>query len=318
MGKAALGARPSGFPAGPDRGRPGGAAQLTMDLLGISMGQELVQEGIGLAEAGDGFCGKERRPPALKVVVPALDFAFGLGRRGITQRHAIEVQAGAQLGESVGSVGEEQGMVVQVERQGQAVGTKGSLQEIQVSQERFARIELRADVEAGGVIQKVEQDMLLLLLGQPQMWGGIVLPERTPVPHLPAFDGFGSRFIAGIWSQMVGFGPTADTGPVGLKLEAPQQFAGGSVVGGGWLGTEQAVEQVSHLRRPIGGMIAAGKSGSPALRLPLSTGTQILTVEVMKATPRKLEFFCRRTGWKALGSILGQKMANERSGNTMG
>jgi hypothetical protein len=65
-------------------------------------------------------------------------------------------------------------------------------------------------------------------------------------------------------------------------------------------------------------MIAAGKSGSPALRLPLSTGTQILTVEVMKATPRKLEFFCRRTGWKALGSILGQKMANERSGNTMG
>ena len=206
------------------------------------------------------------------------------------------MQAGAQLGESVGSVGEEQGMVVHVERQGQAVGAKGTLQEIQVCQERFARIELRTDVEAGGVIQKVEQDMLLLLLGQPQMRGGIVLPERTPVAHLPAFDGFGSRFIASIWSQVVGLGPTADTGPVGLKLEAPQQFAGGSVVGGGWLGTEQALKQLRHLRWPIGGMIAAGKSGSPTLRLPLSTGTQIFTVEVMKTTPRKLELFCRCAG----------------------
>jgi hypothetical protein len=38
----------------------------------------------------------------------------------------------------------------------------------------------------------------------------------------------------------------------------------------------------------------------------------------MKTTPRKLEFFGRGAGGKALGSILGQKMANERSGDTMG
>jgi len=99
------------FPLGQIAGGLRGAAQLTMDLLGISMGQELLQEGIGLAQAGDGFCGKERRQPALKVVVTALDFAFGLGRGGITQRHPIEMQAGAQPGESIGSVGEEQGMV---------------------------------------------------------------------------------------------------------------------------------------------------------------------------------------------------------------
>ena len=122
------------------------------------------------------------------------------------------------------------------------------------------------------------------------------MPECAPVSHLPVFDRFGSRFIAGIWSQVIGLGPAADTGSVGLKVEAPQQFAGGSIVGGGRLGTEQALEQLSHLRWPIGGVIAAGKSGSPALRLALSTGTQILTVEVMKATPRKLEFFCRCTG----------------------
>jgi hypothetical protein len=64
-------------------------------------------------------------------------------------------------------------------------------------------------------------------------------------------------------------------------------------------------------------MITTGKSGSPALRLSLSIGTQILTVEVMKTTPRKLEFFCRCAGGKALGSILGQKMADEGSGETM-
>jgi len=82
-----------------------------------------------------------------------------------------------------------------------------------VSQERFARIELRADVKAGGVIQKVEQDMLLLLLGQPQMRGGIVLPERAPVPHLPAFDGLGSRLVAGIWSQVGWLGPNGGYWP---------------------------------------------------------------------------------------------------------
>jgi hypothetical protein len=65
-------------------------------------------------------------------------------------------------------------------------------------------------------------------------------------------------------------------------------------------------------------MIAAGKSRSPALRLALSSGTQILTVEGMKTTPGKLEFFCRCASGKALGSILGQKMANERAGDTMG
>jgi|WetSurMetagenome_2_1015567.scaffolds.fasta_scaffold145235_2 hypothetical protein len=65
-------------------------------------------------------------------------------------------------------------------------------------------------------------------------------------------------------------------------------------------------------------MIAAGKSGSPTLRLALSTGLQILTVEPMETTPRKLEFGGRRRRGKTFGAVLGQEMANEGGWETMG
>jgi len=46
-----------------------------------------------------------------------------------------------------------------------AVGAEGALQKVQVGQEGFGLIEPGGDIEAGGVIQEVEQDVFAGLQG---------------------------------------------------------------------------------------------------------------------------------------------------------
>jgi hypothetical protein len=74
--------------------------------------------------------GQEGRQAFLPEVVAAFDFAFGLRGGSIAQGHAVEVEGGAQLGQGVGVVGVEEGMVVHVKDQGQAVGAKDSGEEV--------------------------------------------------------------------------------------------------------------------------------------------------------------------------------------------
>ena len=49
--------------------------------------------------------------------------------------------------------------------------------DIQMGQEVFGVIESGGDIEAGGVIQEVAQDVLMGLLGEPMVRGSIVLPQ---------------------------------------------------------------------------------------------------------------------------------------------
>ena len=52
----------------------------------------------------------------------AFDFAFGLWGGGIAEFDAVEVEGLAELGEGVGDMGEEEGVKIHIEDQGQAVG----------------------------------------------------------------------------------------------------------------------------------------------------------------------------------------------------
>ena len=70
--------------------------------------------------------------------------------------------------------------------------------------------------------------------GQPGVRGGVVLPERAVIACLPAFDGFANGFVAGVGVELLSDGPTADTGAVGVEVEAAVEFAGAGTVGGGW------------------------------------------------------------------------------------
>ena len=68
----------------------------------------------------------------------AFDLAFGLGSGGVAQRDAIEVECGPQLGESLRIMGVEEGVVVNVEGQRQAMDLEDTREEVEMSQERFS------------------------------------------------------------------------------------------------------------------------------------------------------------------------------------
>ena len=116
-------------------------------------------------EVADVVGGEQSREALLPEVVAAFDLALGLGSGSVKEGNAIEVQGGTQLSESLRGVSEEKGMVINVERQRQAVRGEGAREEIEVSQEIFCRIEAGTDVVAGGIIQDIEEHLFIGLAG---------------------------------------------------------------------------------------------------------------------------------------------------------
>jgi len=133
-------------------------------------------------------------------------------------------------------------MVVHVESEREAVGEQDAGEEIEVREERlpapwccpsgrgsalwlsrsarFGRVKTGAGVDAGGVIEDVEEDLLLGLAGQPGVRGGVVLPEGAEVAGLPAAHGLAGLLVTGVRGELVSERPTAHAGAVGLELEA--------------------------------------------------------------------------------------------------
>ena len=180
-----------------------GGAQFAVDFMLISMSEQLRQQGVGPTEFAYLVGGQERRQALLPVVVAAFDLAFGLGGWGIAQRDAIEMECGTQLGESIWIMGVEEGVVVNVEGQRQAMDLEDAREEVKMSQECFSGVEVSTRVKASGVIQEVQEDLLVGRARQPGMGAGVVLPESAQVTDLPAFDRFGGLFITGVWGQVV-------------------------------------------------------------------------------------------------------------------
>ena len=60
----------------------GRGAQFPMDLVGVGVGQEQVEQVIGPFQFEDSVGGQQGREAFLPVVVAAFDFAFGLRGRG--------------------------------------------------------------------------------------------------------------------------------------------------------------------------------------------------------------------------------------------
>ena len=149
------------------------------------------------------------------------------------------------------------------------------------------------------------------------MRGGIVLPESTIVSGLPAFDGFGLGLVTGVRGQVIFQGPAADTGAVGLEVEATEQFAGGGAIGRGRFGGKQLGQERRHLRRPVWIMVAAGQTGRPRFRLPPSAGTQILAVEFVEAGPAESQFVRGAPGAELLLTVASQKVTNEGGRETL-
>jgi len=291
-----------------------GGAQFAVDFVLVGVGEELVQELVGTSEIADLIGGEYRREAFLPVVMAAFDFAFGLGSWGIEQFNAIEVEGLAELGEGVGIMGVEEGMEVDIEGQGQAMDLEDAGEEIEVGEEGFAVIETSAGVEAGGVVEDVEESLFVVGAGQPGVRAGVVLPKGTAVTGLPAFDGLAWGFVTGIWGELVGDGPAADTGAVGFKVETAEQFTGDGTVGTRRFYGEQFGGQSDRFSRPVGVMIATGEAGRPRIGATLGAGGQILGAELVVAAQADAQFE-GDGGWCDLaGAGLSEEMADQRRG----
>lgn len=289
-------------------------SQFPMDFVLVDVRQQLVQELVGPFKFDDVIGGQEGWKAFLPVIMAAFDFALGLRSGGITKGHAVEVQRGAELGEGIRGVGEEEGMVVHIESQGQAIGLEGTGQEVEVSQEGFGVIEAGSDIVAGGIVQQIEEDLLVGGVGQEGMWGGVILPEGPQVADLPAFDRFGRGFEASIWGQLVFDGPAADTGAVGFEVEAAVEFAGGGAIGGGRLGGQELGQKGGYWLRPGGVMVAAGKAGRPSSGVVLDTGLKVIGVEFVEASASQSQFLGGLASGELPAAIVGQEVTNQRGG----
>lgn len=290
-----------------------GGAQFAVDFMLVGVGQKLVEQVVGSGQFEDAVGGQQGREAFLPVVVAAFDFALGLGRGRVAQGHAVEVERGAQLGEGVRGVGEEEGVVVHVEGQGQAMGLEGAGEKVQVGQEGFAFVEAGTRVDAGGVVEQIEQALLVGRAGEEGVGRGVVLPEGTVVTGLPASDGLGRGLVAGVGGQPVFEGPAADAGAVGLEVQAAVQFAGGGAVRGGRLGGQELGEQRADLVRPGGMMVAAGAAGRPGIGVALGAGAQIVGVEFVEAGAGQAQFGGGSARGEVPGAMVGQEVTDEGS-----
>jgi len=254
----------------------------------------------------------------LPVVVAAFDFAFGLRRWGIKQLDAVAVEGRPKLGEGVGVVGVEEGVVVHIKGQGQAVGLEDAGKEVEVGQEGFAGVAAGAGVEPCGVVEDFQQDLFGGTAGQPGVRGGIVLPEVPVIAGLPAFDGFGSRFVASVGGEFVFDGPAADAGAGGFEVEPAMGFTGGGAVGGRWFEGEPFGDQGGDFSGPVRLVIAARETGRPSFGVALRAGQQVVRAQLVEATKADAQFEGDGFGREQAGACLGEEMADQWSGNTVG
>ena len=147
---------------------------------------------------------------------------------------------------------------------------------------------------------------------------GVVLPEGAVVAGLPAFDGLGGGVVAGVGRELVCDGPAADAGAVGFKLEAAVEFAGDGTVGRRGIGGEKFGGQRGGFRRPVGVVIAAGKSGGPYLGPALCAGEQVIGAELVEAAEADAEFKRDDFGLEQTGAGLGEEMADQGCGTATG
>ena len=187
-------------------------------------------------------------------------------------------------------------------------------EEVKVGQESFTGVEACAGVEAGGVVEDVQQDLLIGAAGQPGVGAGVVLPEGTVVAGLPAFDRFGGGFVAGVGGELMFDGPTTDAGAVGVEIEAAVEFTGGGAVGGRWFGGEQFGEQGGDFDRPFRVMIATGETGRPDFGVALSAGEQVVGTQLVEAAHTDAQFERDRLGPEQARTGLCEEMADQWRG----
>ena len=301
------------FPAGAIPGDLRGGADLPVLLVGVVVRAELVDPAVGLGEGGDVLRGEERRKALLPEVVGALDLALGLRSGRVAQGDLVKAEGGAELGEGVRGMGEEEGVVVDVEGERQALSEEGAGEEAEMRQERFARIEPHQWQQAAVVVDESEQGRLCRQGGEPAVGGGVVLPELADLLDLPAADRLSGLLVAGIGREVLGERPAADGGAVEFERVAAMDFGSGKAAGRGRGGAEELAQQSADGGRPLLALVAAGEPRLPlALAAPGASG-EMTGTEHIEAAAADAEFGSGVRRREGLRPEAGQDITDERS-----
>ena len=122
---------------------------LAVFFVAIVVEAEFIEEAVGFRESGDVFGGEECGEAFLPEVMQTFDFAFGLWGGREAQGDLVEMQGGTELGEGIGLMGEEEGMIIDVEREREATSHKGAGEKVEMGQECLAWVEPNREGEGG-------------------------------------------------------------------------------------------------------------------------------------------------------------------------
>ena len=235
------------------------------------------------------FAGKIGWEAFLPELVFALDFAFGLGCGSIKEANVVELQCGAQLGESLRVLSEEDAMIIDIELEGPAIGQEGGRQEIQIGQEEFTVIDFGADEEAAAIVEHIEHGEVNGAEWEPTMRGGIQLPEFADLGALPA-PNRSARFLGGGGVGIAVFhGPMADLAAVEFESVEAQDFGSGEAIGGRRRAVQALFEEIDDGLRPRRSVVAARAAWSPEPRLILSAGAAVVAGQDIEPAGREVQ-----------------------------
>ena len=249
------------FGLGPGRLR--GLAQFAMDFPGVAMRPQGVDLRMGQSDFGDFFAGEIGGQTARPILMGAFNFAFGLGRGGVTETDVIKLECPAQLRERVRIMGEKDTVVIDVDLERASVGQESRGQEVEVGEQQFALINLGAGEQAAAIVQHVEHGPGKLGVREPAVGRGVELPEFPNLRAWPAPPGGRNFFGRDGMSQVVCQRPAADLGAVEFEVVEAQGFGSGEAVRTRRRAGQTFGEQLDHGLGPTGGRIATRSSGSP-------------------------------------------------------
>ena len=192
----------------------------------------------------------------------ALDFAFGLRRWGIKETDVVELEGPAQLGQRVGIVGEKDGVIIDVDLQGAAVGQESGGEEIEVGEQEFALIEFGADEQAAAIVEHIEHGKVQSRSGN-QRWGEASSCQSSPIGERCQRRTGARAFGRDGMRQTVFDGPAADLGAVELEGVQAEGFGGGEAVRARRGAVQAFFEEVDDRLGPSGGVVATGGAGGP-------------------------------------------------------
>ena len=166
----------------------------------------------------DAFAGEIGWKTLLPELVFPLDLALRLRRWGIKEANVVKAESRAQLGQSIRSLGEEHGVIIDVELEWPSIGQKGGRKEIQVGQKKLSFIEFGSDEKATAIIEHVEHGKIEGAAWEPVVRGSIELPELTDLRALPTADRSRRFSSGGVMGMAVLQRPVAYLGAIELEV----------------------------------------------------------------------------------------------------